>query len=309
MPILAEQTSTTKDTRDFLRSLDTKARMLAPAARATVEANAELCSWLLDPLARWADAAYGDRAFDDAAKGYARYCMGVWKSQQLYEKNGRYTPENIPEIISEVYEDEGYMVPYMWAAILIYPFWPSMISHIALYRDEFLKSVATNGKVLELASGHGVMSLLAAEARQDIHLNGFDISPPAVAVANRLRAVSGHDGRVNFEVKDALKFDLAEQGGTYQGIIAAMLAEHLQDPRPLFKVIAHHLAEDGVVFFSTALESAQRDHTYEFHNESDAIRMAEEVGLRVTRLVSDAGTPVPGGRFLPRALGMVLRHR
>ncbi len=77
----------------------------------------------------------------DAAKGYAKYCLGVWKSQQLYEKNGRYTPESHPEIVSEVYEDEGYMVPYMWAAILIYPFWPSMVSHIALYRDDFLKSV------------------------------------------------------------------------------------------------------------------------------------------------------------------------
>jgi len=52
-------------------------------------------------------------AFEDAAKGYAKYCMGVWKSQQLYEKTGRYTPENLPELISEVYEDEGYMVPYL----------------------------------------------------------------------------------------------------------------------------------------------------------------------------------------------------
>ena len=49
----------------------------------------------LNPLARWAEAAYGDRAFDDAAKGYAKYCLGVWKSQQLYEKTGRYTPEKI----------------------------------------------------------------------------------------------------------------------------------------------------------------------------------------------------------------------
>ena len=57
-----------------------------------------------------------------------------------------------------------------------------------------------------------------------------------------------------------------------------------------------------MIFFSTALESAQRDHTFEFHRESEVIEMAEEVGLRVTRLVSDAGTPAPGGRFLPRAL-------
>jgi 2-polyprenyl-3-methyl-5-hydroxy-6-metoxy-1,4-benzoquinol methylase len=297
------------DAKAFLRSLETKARMFAPAARATYEANEALCSWMLNPLARWAEAAYGDRAFDDAAKGYAKYCLGVWKSQQLYEQTGRYTPENMPDLIAEVYEDEGYMVPYMWAAILIYPFWPSMISHIALYRDDFLKAVPPGAKVLELASGHGVLSLLAAETRPDIHLEGSDISPPAVAVANRLLGVSGHGHRVTFEVKDALKLNQTEKRQTYQGIIAAMLAEHLEDPRPLFGVLAHHLADDGLAFFSTALESAQRDHTFEFHHESEPVKMAEEVGLRVTRLVCDAGTPAPGGRFLPRALGMVLRRR
>ena len=297
------------DANAFLRSLETKAKMFAPSARATYEANEALCSWLLNPLARWAEAAYGERAFDDAAKGYVRYCTGVWKAQQLYEKTGRYSPENIPDVISEVYEDEGYMVPYMWAAILIYPFWPSMVSHIALYRDDFLKAVPHGGKVLEVASGHGVMSLLAAETRPEIHVNGFDISPPAVAVANRLLGVSGHAQRVTFEVRDALRLNLDESGGKYQGIIAAMLAEHLEDPRPLFKVLAHNLSDDGLVFFSTALESAQRDHTFEFHHESEPVKLAEEVGLRVTRLISDAGVPAPGGRFLPRALGMVLRRR
>ena len=297
------------DAKAFLRGLDSKAKTFAPSARATFEANKELCSWLLDPLARWAEAAYGDRAFEDAAKGYAKYCMGVWKSQQLYEKSGRYTPESMPELVSEVYEDEGYMVPYMWAAILIYPLWPSMVNHIALYRDDFLKSLPPGATLLELASGHGVMGLLAAETRTDIHVRGFDISPPAVAVANRLLGVSGHGKRVTFEVKNALTLNLTESRGTYQGIIAAMLAEHLEDPRPLFQVIAHHLADDGLVFFSTALESAQRDHTFEFHHESEPVKMAEEVGLRVTRLVSDAGSPAPGGRFLPRALGMVLRRR
>ena len=295
--------------RAFSRAWKQDARKFAPSARATFEANEALCSWLLDPLARWAEAAYGDRAFEDAAKGYAQYCMGVWKSQQLYEKLGRYTPENLPELMSEVYEHEGYMVPYMWAAILIYPFWPSMISHIELYRDGFLKELPPGANLLELASGHGVLGLLAAETRPDIQLRGFDISPPAVAVSNRLLRVSGHGHRVAFEVKDALKLNLMDKGGTYQGIIAAMLAEHLEDPRPLFTVLAHHLADDGSIFFSTALESAQRDHTFEFHHESEPIKMAEEVGLRVTRLVCDAGSPVSGGRFLPRALGMVLRRR
>jgi SAM-dependent methyltransferase len=297
------------DGKTFLRSLETNAKMFGPSARATFEANEALCSWLLDPLARWAEAAYGERAFDDAAKGYARYCLGVGKSQQLYEKVGRYTPEKMPELISEVYEDEGYMIPYMWAAILIYPFWPSMVGHIAMYRDDFLKPLPAGANLLELACGHGVMGLLAAETRADIRVNGYDISPPATAVANRLLKVSGHSDRVSFEVKDALKLNLTERRGTYQGIIAAMLAEHLEDPRPLFALLAHHLADDGLVFFSTALESAQRDHTYEFHHESELVKMAEDAGLRVTRLICDAGIPVPGSRFLPRALGMILRRR
>ncbi len=298
-----------RDGKTFLRSLETNAKMFGPSARATFEANEALCSWLLDPLARWAEAAYGERAFDDAAKGYARYCLGVGKSQQLYEKVGRYTPEKMPELISEVYEDEGYMIPYMWAAILIYPFWPSMVGHIAMYRDDFLKPLPAGANLLELACGHGVMGLLAAETRADIRVNGYDISPPATAVANRLLKVSGHSDRVSFEVKDALKLNLTERRGTYQGIIAAMLAEHLEDPRPLFALLAHHLADDGLVFFSTALESAQRDHTYEFHHESELVKMAEDAGLRVTRLICDAGIPVPGSRFLPRALGMILRRR
>jgi 2-polyprenyl-3-methyl-5-hydroxy-6-metoxy-1,4-benzoquinol methylase len=297
------------NTETFLASMDKHAKMFAAGARATCKANPDLCTWLLDPLAKWAQGAYGERAFEDAAKGYAKYALGVWKAQQLYEKAGRYTPQELPDVVSAVYEDEGYMVPYMWAAILIYPFWPSVVRHIALYRDEFLNVLPPNARVMELACGHGVMGLLAAEQRPDIRLHGIDISPPAIVIANRLLAASKHSDRVKFEVKDALKLETAGPGRNYQGIIAQMLAEHLEDPRPLFKAMSHYLADDGFIFFSTALESAQRDHLYEFHHESEAIKMAEDVGLRVTRLVCDANTPPPGARFLPRSLGMILRRR
>src|SRR5215831_20430938 len=108
------------------------------------------------------------------------------------------------------------MVPYMVAAILIYAFWPSMIAHVALFRDEFLRRLPPNATVLELASGHGVLSLLAAEERPDIRVTGLDISPPAVAVANRLLEASGHARRVSFAVQDALRRGSAGQTTTYQ---------------------------------------------------------------------------------------------
>ena len=64
------------DAKDFLRSLETNAKMFAPSARATFEANEELCSWLLNPLARWAGAAYGDRAFDGCCERLRQVLSG-----------------------------------------------------------------------------------------------------------------------------------------------------------------------------------------------------------------------------------------
>jgi 2-polyprenyl-3-methyl-5-hydroxy-6-metoxy-1,4-benzoquinol methylase len=299
--------------QQFLDAMDRKAKMFARSARATVEANPELCGWLLNPLARWAEAAYGSDVFDVAARGYAEYCIGVAKAHNIYERAGNYTPESMPEIMSGVYEDEGYMVPYMWAAILIYPFWPSMVNHIAMFRDEFVRRLPPNATVRELAAGHGVLSLLAAEERSDIQIEGTDISPPAVAVANRLLAVSGHAGRVKFTVKDALKADDRADDrasdGKCQGVISGMLAEHLSDPRPLFKAISRQISQDGLVFLSTALESPQRDHVFEYNQESQPLLMAETAGLRVSRLVSDASVVPPGSQFLPRATAMILRSR
>jgi 2-polyprenyl-3-methyl-5-hydroxy-6-metoxy-1,4-benzoquinol methylase len=294
---------------DFLSAMKRRAKMLAPGAIATFEANREVCSWLLDPLARWAEAAYGEKVFDDAALGYARYCIGVAQAQKIYERNGKYTPEAMPEIVSGVYEDESYMVPYMWAAILIYAFWPSMIGHLLMFRDQFLRCLPANANVLELASGHGVLSLLAAEERRDIHVDGFDISPPAVAVANRLLAVSGHSGRVSFTVRDAIQVEASDTARRYDGIISAMLAEHLIHPKPLFAALLKQVSPNGLVFFSTALESAQRDHVFEYHHESEPLVMAEEAGLRAARLISDGSTTASGARFLPRATAMILEPR
>jgi predicted RNA methylase len=293
----------------FLEAMDRKAKMFARSARATVAANRELCSWLLNPLARWAEAAYGSDVFDVAAHGYAEYCVGVAKAKGIYERAGRYTPESMPEILSGVYESEGYMVPYMWAAILIYPFWPAMIGHIEMFRDDFVRKLPKNANVVEVAAGHGVLSLLVAEERPDVQVEGTDISPPAIAVANRLLAASGHTGRVKFTVKDALNGDDHSGDGQCQGLISAMLAEHLMDPKPLFRSMSRQVARDGMVFFSTALESPQRDHVYEYNNESQPLLMAEAAGLRVSRMVSDSASVPPGTRFLPRSTAMILRAR
>ncbi|MBU0742651.1 class I SAM-dependent methyltransferase [bacterium] len=292
---------------DFLDALPSAAKLFAAPAHAVYEANRDVCSWLCDPLARWARGAYGEDVFAAAVRGYDAYCLHVAQAKLAYEKAGRYTPDELPRIIDKVYGDDDVMTPYMWAAVLIYAFWPSMTAHLGLFRDHFLDRLPTAPRILELACGHGAMGLVSLEHRPDATLLGYDISSPAIRIANRLAAASPHAGRARFVARDVLDLDLAE--GRHDGVIAAMLAEHMADPRPLFTSVARYLAPEGLAFVSTALESPQRDHVYEYHHESEPLRMAEEAGLRVVRMTCDSAPRTDGEQFSARALAMVLAHR
>jgi 2-polyprenyl-3-methyl-5-hydroxy-6-metoxy-1,4-benzoquinol methylase len=292
----------------FLEALQRKARLLYPSVRKTVDLYPDDCYWLLDPLARWTKAAFGDEAFELAAKGYARYALEVNQLQLGYEESGVFFSGNHDDVLHDVYENPEYMIPYMWAAILIYPYWPSMVRHIPFLRDRFVKALPANSVILELACGHGVLGLLAIEERSDLRVDGVDLSPAAIKIADQLRAVSGHANKSTLKVMDALDLQQAGEAGRYQGILAAMLAEHLNEPLRLFHTIAHHLHPEGICFFSTAIESAQKDHVYEFITEAQVMSLAAMAGLRVTDLISD-GTRRPGSKHRPRALAAILEHQ
>jgi len=292
----------------FLEALQHKAKLLYPSARKTVDGFPQDCYWLLDPLARWTQEAFGEEAFGLAAKGYARYALEVNQLQQGYETSGVFFAGTRDSVVQDVYENPEYMIPYMWAAILIYPYWPSMVRHIAFLRDRFVKALPNGASILELACGHGALGLLAIEERNDLRVDGVDLSPAAIGIAERLRLVSGHAANSTLKVMDALDLQQAGEPGRYQGVLAAMLAEHLHEPQRLFRTIAHHLHPEGICFFSTAIESAQKDHVFEFRTEAQVMALAADAGLRVADLICD-GPRRPGAKYRPRALAAILEHR
>ena len=125
------------------------------------------------------------------------------------------------------------------------------------------------------------------------------MSASAIDIAVRLREASGLGDRVSFAVQDATKLDPNSAEDSYDGIIIAMLVEHVLDPKPLVAAVKRNLAPQGIVFFSTAIESPQRDHVYEFHWESEVIRLAEENGLRARAMVSNGSRSQPEATFRP----------
>jgi 2-polyprenyl-3-methyl-5-hydroxy-6-metoxy-1,4-benzoquinol methylase len=145
-------------------------------------------------------------------------------------------------------------------------------------------------------------------------VHGIDLSPSAIEIAETLREASGLGDRVRVEVQDAteLHSENGENGdetiGHYDGIIFAMLAEHLANHAPLMQAVKRNLAPGGIVYFSTAIESPQPDHVYEFHNESQTLALAEQAGLRARAMVSQGNRIRPDAKYRPRAVAMILEH-
>lgn len=291
--------------RQFLEALRRRAPAFYAQAARNVGQNEELCAWLLDPLARWSQAAFGPELFDLAAQGYVRYCLDVSRRQRRYERTGVFCEESQGDIEAGVYQNSEYMLPYLWAAVLLYAYWPSMVRHLAVLR-QFLVDLPRGARVLEVACGHGVLGLLAAEERLDVSVEGLDLSPSAIVLAQRLLDVSGHAGRVTVSVRDALEKPGEED--RFDGILAAMLAEHLREPGLLFDSLSARLAPGGRCFCSVALESAQRDHVFEFHQESEVVAMAEASGLRAVETLSCGARPDTAAKYRPRAMALLLEH-
>lgn len=291
---------------DFLKALEAKARMFAPAAKKAYMGDKDVCDWLMDPLAEWAHEAYGDEIFMTAATGYVEYCMNVAKCQAKYEATSVFNASDFESIVSDVYENQNVMSPYMWAAILIYCFWESMTEHIRMFRNEFLNKLPDEARLIEFACGHGVLGLVALKHLQRATLIGYDIGPSAISIANKLASVSGLDTRSTYSVQNILNLDVSSDKEQYDGVIAMMIAEHLENPEALMKSIQFALKPDGLAFFSTALESAQFDHVYEFNKESELVLMAEKYGMRVKRMACDTNATSKKSKYRPRALAMVL---
>ncbi len=118
---------------------------------------------------------------------------------------------------------------------------------------------------------------------------------------------AGTEERATYELKDAL--DLAELDAECADAgITSFLIEHLETPQKLYRVIYHLLKPGGVFFVTGALTAAQIDHIYEFNNESELVRMAEENGLRVLETLStNPKRLLPRARFVPRSMALVVQ--
>jgi ubiquinone/menaquinone biosynthesis C-methylase UbiE len=257
----------------------------------------------------WALDALGEGGIERATDAFARFSNDVNFSQARYEASGSYENKSYQEVRAAVYDQQDVMTDYLWGVYLTNFLWAHHMDLMLFYEQRFLKRQSAEARLVEIAPGHGGWGLWALHHLRQARLNGFDISPSSITIANSLAKASGSADRTSYELCNALDL-LRRPSPSAHACICCFLVEHLENPPELLKTIEHVLAPGGTVFFTGALTAAQVDHIYEFRRESELVLLAEQHGFRVLETCSVApARTLPRAALLPRSMALILQKR
>jgi SAM-dependent methyltransferase len=228
-------------------------------------------------LLEWSAGVVDGDGIQVVADGYAQFNSDVNWAQGRYEVDGEYENKSYAEVYESHYNQKETMEAYLWGVCFANVLRPH---HVEL-------------------GVHWEMRFLS-------RLRGFDISETSVATSRAMAHAAGLSDRTSYEVRDALDLErLAPQSA--DAVICSFVLEHLEQPEKIFAATRHLLRPDGVAFITGGLESAQVDHIYEFHRESELVVMAESQGCRVLETASfHPSRNLRNARFLPRSMTLIV---
>lgn len=262
----------------------------------------ELGSVMID----WAKKYLGDNYLKTLADGYASFVIDVNKSQMKYEKEKHYQNKTYQQVYESVYNNEAHMNLYHWGVYVTTFAWKHHLDIYTFFKNYFVGLLPNEGKALDLGSGSGIWSMLLSSNAGNWQIKGIDISQRSISLSSTMAEINGF-GNLNFELGDALTFKGEQK---FDACTSCFLLEHLETPDKLFQNISENLKPGGYAFMTGALTAAEVDHIFEFYNESELIKMAEEKGFRV--IASFSSAPDSHARdfhFLPRSMAMVLQKK
>ena len=257
-------------------------------------------------LLDWSIGVIGDGGIQTVADGYAQFNSDVNWAQGRYEAAGEYENKSYAEVYESHYNQKETMEAYLWGVCFANVLRPHHVELGVHWETRFLSRLQPGASIIEIAPGHGAWGLLALDHVSGSSLRGFDISETSIATSKAMARVAGFSDRTSYELRDALDLESLESQCA-DAVICSFVLEHLEQPEKIFAAVRHLLRPNGLAFVTGGLESAQVDHIYEFHRESELVLMAESQGCRVLETASfHPSRGLRNARFLPRSMTLLV---
>lgn len=234
----------------------------------------------------------------EAMRAYGRFTVDTMRRQRRFEQLGRYEarpPPGTPGALNEQRRQQDYLP----GLLLSHYLWPQHYEQLAFFRESFLPRLmqAESARLLEVGIGSGLFLRLALQALPAARGLGLDLSEASLAFSRRHAARFGLTARFAAQHHDLLKAPLAER---FDALICVEVLEHLEAPEVLLRALRRQVEPGAFVFISAALNAADIDHVYLYHEPAALIRQVEAAGFRVEaarlaegRALGTAGVPVP----------------
>jgi len=219
-------------------------------------------------------------AFDYAIDAYLDMCKSMLKCQIEFMKTGTYRSNNNNQAFVDVYSNPEFMKSYMIALALSQFLWSTHYKINLDFERSIIDNAANINSYLEIGPGHGLLLRKAIQyLKPEAVIHTVDISPVSIGIT---RSIISHFHpkvtNVTYWTGDMLAY---EAPALYDFITMGEVLEHVNAPRQLLSRLAALLAESGVAFVTTSINSPAIDHVYHFKNVEEVRSMISGSGLKI----------------------------
>ncbi len=231
--------------------------------------------------------------FDVASmvRGFNRFAGEFQERQIDFLRSGRYREKSYDQVARAVYADDSYMESVYYPALLLSYVAAPNYRHILRALDATIARWRAAGvrRILDVASGHGLLLLFALQELPAAHGVAVDVAPAAARFALALQQATGWgEGRFGFEVTDVLGASPSALGGPFDAAICCELLEHVPQPERFLAAIHGALVPRGRLFLTAAVRMESVDHLTLFASIDELIELLGREGYR---LESEASVP------------------
>jgi len=212
---------------------------------------------------------------DYSVKCYLKMLEDMIGERIKFIQNGTYSNTSFNEVEKMVYANPEVMTYHMHGLVLGQFLWFDQYERIKFFIENLQKYFQNSQKYLEIGGGHGLYINEATKLLQTtIQFDLIDISGSSLSLAKGIL----NTNRINYFHKNIFDF---KNDDVYDFVTAGEVLEHMEEPIKLLIKIRDLLAETGVCYLTSPINSPMIDHIYLFNNEQEIRELIAKTGFEI----------------------------